>query len=400
MKIEEQREKRDQLYREMRQIVEHDGEIGQEMAKRFDDLETEADNLNNAIRDAEIRQRAEARFAEPCNRAMAPGSDAIETTQVTDEWDGFMRWWRSNGMDRSGLEARAINTADDSSIVPADLSSEMARLFGAKSGIRQAVRVSSYPTDLKVPTVATRVALTAVTAEGTAADNTEGTFSEIDFTTDENVFATTDLTVQAMQDSRPELVREIQLQHAEEVARLWSSFYCNGLTVSGSLRTDAVFNASQSNINTLTCASASAITAAELIEARYEKMPAQYWNGYGDLSWVMGQDTFGKIMALVDSDGRALFQPLANSTMASGLQGTLLGLPVHIDSNAPAFSTGNAIAALIARNAYRVVDREPGMVTQINPWAQQKSGIVEVNTYQRSVGRWVRPEAAVVVSLA
>jgi len=395
------REKRANLEREMRQIVEHDGELSSEMATRFEQLETELDQVDAEIRDAEIRERFANRENQPQHRAVAPGKPAIETTDALGEqWNGYMRWWNSAGRDRSALvESRDLNTSDDSAVVPADLSAEMARLFGNVSGVRNHIRVSSYPTDLKVPTVATRVALTAVTAEGTEADETEPTFGEIDFTTDQNVFATTELTVQVMQDSRPELVSEVQMQHAEEIGRLWSSFYCNGLTVS-TVQTDAIFSASTSGINTLETASASAITAAELIEARYEKLPAQYWAGYGNLSWCMGQDTFGKIMGLLDNDGRPIFQPLANSTLAADIQGTLLGLPVHIDSNAPAFSTGNAIISLMPQNAYRVVDREPGLVTNLNPWVKQSSGLVQVNTYQRSVGRWVRPEAGVIISLA
>ena len=105
-------------------------------------------------------------------------------------------------------------------------------------------------------------------------------------------------------------------------------------------------------------------------------------------------------MALLDSTGRPIFQPSAAATAATGLQGTLLGLPVYIDAAAPAPAAGESTVVLMARNAYRVVDREPGMVTQINPWAKQASGITEVNSYARSVGRWIRPEAAVVLKMA
>lgn len=394
-------ETRQKLEKELADIVENKGELTQEAADAYDRIEDELATLEMQSRAADIRGRFEARQAEPATPRVAVGQANVETSsRMTQEWDGYLKWFRSRGQDRSGLDARAMNTADDAAVIPTDLAAELARLMGAVSGARQAVRVSSYPTDMKVPVVATRVALTAVTAEGTAFDNTEPTFADIDFTTDQNVAATTELTFQVMQDARPDLIREVTTQHAEEIGRLWSSFYCNGLTVS-TVQTDAIFDSAKTNINTITAASPTAITVAELIEMRYSTLPAQYWAGeYGDLGWIMGQPAFASLMALLDTTGRPIFQPTAVATAATGLQGTILGLPVYVDAAAPAATAGLDAVVLMARNAYRVVDREPGMVTQINPWAKQSSGITEVNSYARSVGRWIRPEAAVVLKMA
>jgi HK97 family phage major capsid protein len=394
-------ETRQKLEKELADIVENKGELTQEAADAYDRIEDELATLEMQSRAADIRGRFEARQAEPATPRVAVGQANVETSsRMTQEWDGYLKWFRSRGQDRSGLDARAMNTTDDAAVIPTDLAAELARLMGAVSGARQAVRVSSYPTDMKVPVVATRVALTAVTAEGTAFDNTEPTFADIDFTTDQNVAATTELTFQVMQDARPDLIREVTTQHAEEIGRLWSSFYCNGLTVS-TVQTDAIFDSSKTNINTITAASPTAITVEELIEMRYSTLPAQYWAGeYGDLGWIMGQPAFASLMALLDTTGRPIFQPTAVATAATGLQGTILGLPVYVDAAAPAATAGLDAVVLMARNAYRVVDREPGMVTQINPWAKQSSGITEVNSYARSVGRWIRPEAAVVLKMA
>ena len=394
-------ETRAKLEKELADIVENKGELTQEAADSYDRIEDELATLEMQSRAADIRGRFEARQAEPATPRVAVGQANVETSsRMTQEWDGYLKWFRSRGQDRSGLDARAMNTSDDAAVIPTDLAAELARLMGAVSGARQAVRVSSYPTDMKVPVVATRVALTAVTAEGTAFDNTEPTFADIDFTTDQNVAATTELTFQVMQDARPDLIREVTTQHAEEIGRLWSSFYCNGLTVS-TVQTDAIFDSAKTNINTITAASPTAITVEELIEMRYSTLPAQYWAGeYGDLGWIMGQPAFASLMALLDTTGRPIFQPTAVATAATGLQGTILGLPVYVDAAAPAATAGLDSVVLMARNAYRVVDREPGMVTQINPWAKQSSGITEVNSYARSVGRWIRPEAAVVLKMA
>jgi len=93
-------------------------------------------------------------------------------------------------------------------------------------------------------------------------------------------------------------------------------------------------------------------------------------------------------------------QAAAEATMANALQGTILGLPVFIDAGCPALATGNKTVALISKDAYRVADRDPGLVSNVNPWAQQSSGIVEVNSYYRSTGRWMRPQSAAIIKQA
>jgi len=399
MKRDSLHETRAKLEAELRAIAESSGELTQESADTYDRIEEELADISIQERSADIRERHEARQREPATPRLSVGGTVETTDAKASEWDGYMRWFKSRGQDRSGLNARALNTSTDSAVIPTELSAELSRLMGAVSGARQAVRVSSYPTDMKVPVVATRVALTSVTAEGFAFDGVTPTFSDVDFTTDQNVAASTDLTFQVMQDATPDLIREVTTQHAEEIGRLWSSFYCNGLTVS-TVQTDAIFDSSFTGINSITTASPTAITVAELITMRYSTMPAQYWAGeYGDLGWIMGQATFASIISLLDDNGRPIFQPQAVSTAATGIQGTILGLPVYIDASAPASTAGLDAVVLTARNAYRVVDRDPGMVTQLNPWAKQSSGITEVNSYARSIGRWIRPQAAVVLKM-
>lgn len=393
------RETRQKLERELGAIMDKEGALTAAECDTYERIEQELEELDIRQRDADLRERFNARQAEPATPRLTPGTAIENTASKSDEWSGYMRWFRSGGQDRSGLENRDLLTSSDAAVIPTDLQAEMVRLFGLVQGVRQAVRVGSYPTDMKVPTVATRVGLTAVTAEGQAFTETEPTFGEIDFTTDQTIAATTELSFQIMQDARPELVSEINQQHAEEIGRLWSSFYCNGLTVS-TVQTDALFNSSAANVTQRNFALATKPSADELIRMRYDDLPAQYWNGYGDLAWVMGQGMFAEIMALLDTTGRPIFQPHAASTLATGLQGTLLGLPCYIDAAAPDNVSGNDAIVLLPRNAYRIVDREPGMVSQINPYAKQAEGLTQINTYMRSVGRIVRPEAIVVGTMA
>lgn len=394
------RETRAALWAELQSIAEHDGELTPQMADDFDRIEGEIRTLDAGIRADAVRERFASMSTEPAAPAIAaPGSPSTPVeNRDADGWDAALRYWRSGGRDMSAIHTRSLNTVEDTAVVPDDLQAEVVRLMGAAQGARQAVRVTQAPTDARVPVVSTRVSVTAFSPETDEADATEPTFSEADFSTDAKAFAKTELSDEILQDARIDLVSEVTLQHAEELGRLWSHTYCNG---SGS-NTDAIFNASQTGINTVTAASATAITAQELIDMRYgaDGLPAQYWTSMGPLSWIMGQDTYAAILGLTDGNDRPLFQAAAMSTMSQAIPGTLLGLPVHIDAGAPALATGNTTVALVAQNAYRVVDRAPGLVTRLDPYSKQTAGKVVINSYWRSVGRYVRPQAACVLTMA
>ena len=396
------RETRERLQNELQQIAEFEGEITSEMADNFDRIEGEIREADAKIRDAEIRGRFSKINSEPAHQRVAPGSGAgIETATTDDEssrWERLTDWFRNGGS--NGRELRLLNSGDDSALVPVSLQQQLAKKMGPSAGARAAVGIKRAPGDMVVPVVSTRVSVTGVTASGIAFTDTEPAYTEANFKTVAMATAHTEYDVAVMQDATPDFIADTFIQHAEELTRLWSSIACNGLTVSGVAMSDGLFDQTKyaaGNIEAVT----GAITPASLISMRYSKLPAEYWDSYGDLGWVMGQGALGEIMATLDGNGRPLFIPAAESTLASAIRGTLLGLPVYIDAAAPVADPGTAgtynTVALVARNAYQMVDREPGLVTAQNPFAQQSKGVHEINSYFRSVGRWIRPEAAVLL---
>ena len=401
MNDDKMRETRAQLQHELQQIAEHSGEITTDMADRFDALEADIRDLDGKIRAADVRARFESMKAEPVSKRVAPGA-SVETADAGDEWAAFMPYWRSGGVDKSAIEARDMATTNTSEVVPTVLQAEMARKFADVSGAIQAVRRSQLPQKASVASVSSRVAITNVIGEGLNYPEDDVAFDEIDFSTDQNAAVSTEISMQLIQDSTPDMISEIQLNHAEELGRFWSSKICAGLTVTTS-QTDGIF-ASSSIIpsdNQLDANATTAITAEELINLRYSALPAQYWTGYGDLGFIMNQSTFAHIATLTDdTNGRPLLQPFADSSLSAGFGMALLGVPVYLDAAAPVIATGNTVVALIARNAYRFIERTPGLRTDVNPYAKQRQGLVQINTFQRGVGRFVRPEACATLTMA
>ena len=389
------RETRAQLQGEMQQIAEHNGEITSEMADRFDSIEAQVRELDTKIRSEDIRGRFEGMQAETVTPRMAPGQGMETTTGGSDaeKLEAYTRWMKTGTIDE-----RILNTSDDSAAVPDVLQAEIARKLVGISGAKQAVRVSQLDTKASVPQITTTVSV-GRTAEGSAFTTTEPVVGEVDFTTDESVTASTKLTNQFLRDATPDMAAEVLLEHAEDIGRTWSDVICNGLEIATVSKSDGIMAGDVTGINNLDAAGAAAITAAELITLRYDTLPAQYWTGYGDLSWIMGQDTFAYIASLTGSD-RPLMQPFSDAGIGGSIGMTLLGLPIHIDAGAPALESGKVTVALVARNAYRLIERNPGLVQQRDPFTYQASGQVQLNSYMDCVGRVVRPEAIATLTQA
>lgn len=393
MSMAEMRETRAKLWGELQAIAESDEALTPSQATDFERIESELDQLDTQIRSADVKERFAARESQPASRAIVPGAGA-KAIDRDDSWAPYLTYWRSGGRDRSAIEARTLTTTQDTGVIPTDMVPELVRLMGEVTGARQAVDVRSYPTNMEVATVASRVAITGTRSEGAAAIGTEPTFAKVDFSGAKNAFATTELSQQILQDARPDLITEVVQQHAEELSRFWSEQYVQGLSGTGG--SDAIFS-NDPNELVLGAGNATSFAASDLIKLRYETLPAQYWTGMGDLGWIMNQTTFGYVMSLLDENDRPLFQPHATGTLANAMSGSLLGLPIYLDSAVDDMGASNYSVALVTRRSYRVVDREPGLVTNLNPYAQQQSGIVEINSSYRSMGKWVRPEAAAVL---
>lgn len=400
--------RRGTLEAEIRQIIDHDGPLDSGMVDSLERLEAEVREIDQAERAEQARTNAAALLAEP--RRVAPSFGSVERANQDAAWEGYLRWWRSNGQDRSGLEARDLTTvgATSSAAIPTVLQPELIRKMAAASGTRSAVDVRQYPDGVEVPIVDARVSVTAITGESAPIDEDDVEFTKASFdaTSTKSAAVVSEISVQFMADARIDTIREVALNHAEELGRFWSSKYTNGLDSGGgtpTIWTDPVFDDAGDYVpaaNVRTAASTSAVTAANLIDLRYGALPAEYWNYGGGLVWIMSQTVFSSIMSLTETGGRPLFQPAAQATLGDTLQGTLLGLPVYIEASAPSPGTGNIACVLMARNAYRVADRLPGITTQINPYAKMSSGLTQVVSMHRSCGRWLRPEAAAILKYA
>ncbi len=100
------------------------------------------------------------------------------------------------------------------------------------------------------------------------------------------------------------------------------------LTGTGSNAAQGILNVT----NTVTTASATAITADELISIQ-SKVKQAYQDG---ACWTMNSDTFTSIKKLKDSNGRYLIQ----DNVSQGFPFMLLGKPIYLSDNMPSVAAG------------------------------------------------------------
>ena len=130
---------------------------------------------------------------------------------------------------------------------------------------------------------------------------------------------------------------------------------------------------------TVTAASATAVTADELIDLQ-GKLKSAFQAG---AIWVMANDTFTAIKKLKDGDERYIF----NNEVKDGFSGTILGKPVYVTDQAPTMAAGN--------NAVFYINPAQALATKVVEDSVQV--LNEVYAVQHAIGivTWIEADAKI-----
>lgn len=158
-------------------------------------------------------------------------------------------------------------------------------------------------------------------------------FSEL--TADSGMFTSVDLTGylvgaltlvgrSAINNSGIDIVSFVINEMAKRIAWFLEGELLNG--------TSSKATGALSTLNTLTAASATAITADELIDLQ-SKIPTAY---QADAIWIMNPATFSIIRKLKDTSNRYMLE----TNLSNGFPYMLLGKPVYVSDNMPTAAAG------------------------------------------------------------
>lgn len=135
---------------------------------------------------------------------------------------------------------------------------------------------------------------------------------------------------QLMEDSQVDVEALIADLAAERLGRITNKRWTTG---NGANQPQGIVTGSTLG---KTAASATAVTYAELVDLQVSIDPAYNIRA----SWEFNNTTFGALRKLVDSDGRPIWMPAANSGMAGGAPGLLLDKPYAINQHMADMASG------------------------------------------------------------
>ena len=138
----------------------------------------------------------------------------------------------------------------------------------------------------------------------------------------------------------------------------------------------------------VTAASATAVTADELIDLFYSLKSPYRKNAV----WVLNDSTIKAIRKLKDNNGQYLWQP----SMVAGTPDTILGRPVKTSAYTPAIAAGAKTIAFGDFSYYWIADRQGRSFKRLNE-LYAANGQVGFLASQRVEGKMILPEAVKVL---
>lgn len=314
------------------------GRIMADMAKRDDVMRSmlEDEKRTREIEDA-VRGHVEARPSGPS------GHPAIATDAEV------LRKLATGELRSHTFEQRALNTTDDSSVVPQGFYDQMAALMTTVGPMLDPSIVNVVTTDggndIKWPVESTRPTATAI-AEATSIADLDPTFSSITLKS-KKVAVLTKVSHEVLADSGVDLAAVL----AESIGTS-IGIKCNALLTvgTGTVEPNGIVTAAGSGLSGSTAVSG-AFTADNLIDLCHSVDSAYIRQGAG---WMMRRTSLGAVRKLKDTAGNYLFVPAATV----GTPDTILGYPVH--DNPDVVAPGSDARSVIFGNFKKYLVRRVG----------------------------------------
>ncbi len=367
-----------------------------------------------AAQKAEMNEAIKAAVAEALKGVVVPNSAGVKTVNVNtkttrgfadDAVKGFCHWvitGRKNealipaGVSEDDWKDPAFKAAmqgqtdsEGGYAVPDDFYNRIVAKRNETSVVRR-MGIVSIPTSLDrilVPAEGTSATKFVVVAE-------EGTYDENEPTLAQVVITVHKLT--KLIKISEELEADAKADFSGWLASVWgraqalAENYYLVASGTGTGQPQAMLVGATAGI---TAASATAITAAELLDLLY-KMPSAYAD---KMALVMRRATLGKLRALTGNP--FMFQETPQGTGNVSNDGTLHGVPVYTTDEMPAMTTGQKSVLVINPDFYGVAERE-GMTVVRNPYLYQATGQIGLFARFRLGGAVLQSEAAYYITQA
>jgi len=390
--INELVEKRANLWKAMNAFLEaqnKDGVLSEEDDAKYKEMEKRFDALTAEIKRAERMNAIEAELNKPVNNPIVakPMTDEEEKTGRASK-NYKKNFWNAMRMKHMRPEvADALQIGTDSEggyLVPDEYETTLVEALEEENIFRKLAHVINTSSgDKKIPVVASKGSASWVDEEGTITDSDDA-FSQVSIGA-YKLGTLIKVSNELLNDSAFNLEAYITKEFARRIGTKEEEAFFVG---DGSGKPTGIFNSTGGADVGVTAASATAITADELIDL-FHSLKAPYRK---NAVWLVNDSTVKAIRKLKDNNNNYLWQP----GLTAGQPDTILGRPVYTSSYVPTIAAGAKTIAFGDFSYYWIADRQGRIFKKLSELyaANDQTGFVAT---QRVDGKLILPEAVKVL---
>lgn len=395
MTILELREKRAKAWEATKAFLDSHrndkGMLSAEDDATYSRMEQEITNLGKEIARLERQEALDAELNRPVNKPLTGkpmnGKETAKTGRATDEYrQNFWNMMRSKTPMPTVMNALQIGTDSEGGyLVPDEYERTLVEALEEENIFRQLAKIIQTSSgDRKIPVVATKGTASWIDEEGAYLES-DDSFSQVSIGA-YKLGTMIKVSEELLNDSVFDLESYISREFARRIgAKEEESFF----TGDGTGKPLGILAATGGAETGITAASATAITADELIDLFYS-LKAPYRR---NAVWVLNDSTIKAIRKLKDNQGQYLWQP----SLTAGAPDLLLGKPVRTSAYMPTIAADAKTIAFGDFSYYWIADRQGRSFKRLNE-LYAATGQVGFLASQRVDGKLILPEAIKVLA--
>ena len=397
MTLNEMLEKRKNLLNTMDGFLEthknSNGALSVEDDATYSKMEKEFDELTASITRAQRRANMEMEMNKPVNAPIT--AKPMVMTEPEDSTGRASKGYKKNfwnAMRRKQMTPEMVNAlqigtdSEGGYLVPDEYEKTLVEALEEENIFRKLAHVISTSSgDRKIPVVASKGSASWVDEEGTIPDSDDA-FNQVSIGA-YKLGTLIKVSNELLNDSVFNLESYISKEFARRIGSKEEDAFFNG---NGTGKPVGIFNATGGAEVGVTAASATAITADEIIDLFYS-LKAPYRK---NAVWILNDATIKVIRKLKDNNGNYLWQP----SLTAGTPDTILGRPVYTSSYVPTIAAGAKTIAFGDFSYYWIADRAGRNFKKLTELyaANDQTGFVAT---QRVDGKLILPEAIKVLKM-
>ena len=394
-KILELREKRAKAWETAKAFLDAkrgaDGLLAAEDVATYEKMEADVVNLGKEIDRLERQAALDAELSKPVNTPLTgkPAAPAGEekTGRASAEYRrSFWNAMRSKMPSHEIMNALQIGTDSEGGyLVPDEYERTLVEALEEENIFRQLAKVIQTSSgDRKIPVVASKGTASWIDEEG-AYTESDDSFAQVSIGA-YKLGTMIKVSEELLNDSVFDLESYISREFARRIGAKEEEAFFTG---DGSGKPLGILASSGGAETGITAASATAITADELIDLFYSLKSPYRRNAV----WVLNDSTIKAIRKLKDNQGQYLWQP----SLTAGTPDTILNRPVYTSSYVPAIAAGAKTIAFGDFSYYWIADRQGRSFKRLNELFAT-TGQVGFMATQRVDGKLILSEAIKVLA--